>query len=191
MASLKYKDPQTGEWHKIQTGGGGASTADKVAVTDETASAFGLENGATVDEVFAAIPEKINSAAKVATGSYVGTGTYGKDNPCTLTFDFTPKFVMVYEPDMGVLTGYYYEWLTEDGSDSSFNNYSNTLIAAYGAMYAQRYSRMHHRYSTDEVVSDYFTWGENTFSWYSGGYSTDATVQLNYGGKTYYYLAIG
>ena len=31
---------------------------------------------------------------KIQTGSYVGTGTYGKDNPCSLTFDFAPKFII-------------------------------------------------------------------------------------------------
>lgn len=32
---------------------------------------------------------------KLATGSYVGTGTYGNDNPCKLTFDFTPQIVVI------------------------------------------------------------------------------------------------
>lgn len=40
---------------------------------------------------------------KIETGSYVGTGTYGVDNPNTLTFGFAPKFVIVYTN--GVSTG--------------------------------------------------------------------------------------
>ena len=32
---------------------------------------------------------------RIATGSYVGTGTYGASNPCSLTFDFVPKFVWI------------------------------------------------------------------------------------------------
>lgn len=39
-----------------------------------------------------------NSRAKIpviATGSYVGAGTYGKDNPNTLTLRFKPKFVLI------------------------------------------------------------------------------------------------
>ena len=32
---------------------------------------------------------------KIYTGSYVGTGTYGENNPNTLTFPFEPKFVWV------------------------------------------------------------------------------------------------
>ena len=37
----------------------------------------------------------LDGAAKVQTGSYVGTGTYGASNPCSLTFDFVPKFLLV------------------------------------------------------------------------------------------------
>lgn len=33
---------------------------------------------------------------KIASGSYVGTGTYGVNNPTRITFDFTPKFVCVH-----------------------------------------------------------------------------------------------
>lgn len=32
---------------------------------------------------------------KTEVGSYVGTGTYGPNNPCTLTFNFIPKVVIV------------------------------------------------------------------------------------------------
>ena len=34
-------------------------------------------------------------AARIQTGSYVGTGTYGASNPCSLTFNFTPTFFQV------------------------------------------------------------------------------------------------
>lgn len=33
--------------------------------------------------------------AQIKIGSYVGTGTYGADNPNSLTFDFEPKLVMI------------------------------------------------------------------------------------------------
>ena len=32
---------------------------------------------------------------KVATGSYIGTGAYGSANPCSLTFGFVPKVVLI------------------------------------------------------------------------------------------------
>lgn len=31
----------------------------------------------------------------IATGSYIGTGTYGPSNPCSLTFNFAPKLVAI------------------------------------------------------------------------------------------------
>lgn len=37
----------------------------------------------------------LKNNARIQTGTYVGTGTYGADNPCTLTFDFSPKVVMI------------------------------------------------------------------------------------------------
>lgn len=33
--------------------------------------------------------------------SYVGTGTYGKSNPNSLTFDFVPKAIMVRDNGQG------------------------------------------------------------------------------------------
>ena len=38
---------------------------------------------------------QLGTKAKIQTGSYVGTGTYGASNPCSLTFDFVPKFLYV------------------------------------------------------------------------------------------------
>ena len=42
---------------------------------------------------------------RIATGSYVGTGTYGALNPCSLTFDFAPKLLIVAIEDQGYLRG--------------------------------------------------------------------------------------
>lgn len=38
---------------------------------------------------------------RIATGSYVGTGTYGASNPCSLTFDFVPIFLFVRSSEEG------------------------------------------------------------------------------------------
>ena len=42
---------------------------------------------------------------RIATGSYEGTGTYGASNPCSLTFDFAPKLLIVAIEDQGYLRG--------------------------------------------------------------------------------------
>lgn len=38
---------------------------------------------------------------RIATGSYVGTGKYGVDNPNSLTFGFEPKFVLIFSGGNG------------------------------------------------------------------------------------------
>lgn len=39
---------------------------------------------------------RLGDKARIATGSYTGTGKYGASNPNSLTFDFEPKWVLVY-----------------------------------------------------------------------------------------------
>lgn len=40
--------------------------------------------------------ENAATAPKIATGSYVGTGKYGSNNPNSLTFEFDPKLVLIF-----------------------------------------------------------------------------------------------
>lgn len=47
----------------------------------------------------------IKGKARIATGSYTGTGTYGASNPNSLTFEFAPKLVIIYTPSGGLLPG--------------------------------------------------------------------------------------
>lgn len=60
---------------------------------DTTAALYGLGADAVPDDVLAAIKTQTDN---IATGSYVGTGTYGASNPCSLTFPFVPQFFWVY-----------------------------------------------------------------------------------------------
>lgn len=65
---------------------------------------------------------KIGERARIATGSYVGTGTYGSTNPNSLTFDFVPKALSIcmYQPSSNrVFYGHEYffpsislDWIT-------------------------------------------------------------------------------
>lgn len=90
----------------------------------------------------------ITIGAQIATGSYVGTGTYGANNPNTLTFEFEPKLVMVVSQNsysfgtnsgiawMGqpgasngkifTLSGNSLSWYSSDGASSQLNNDSFT-----------------------------------------------------------------
>lgn len=71
-------------------------------LTTETLAKYGLTADKLPNDVFQQIKtlidntqSSIESRAKIQTGSYVGTGTYGASNPCSLTFDFSPKFLIM------------------------------------------------------------------------------------------------
>lgn len=68
---------------------------------------------------------KLGDKARVQVVSYVGTGTYGENNPCSLTFDFAPKAVFLFSPETykkcfvayGDTNGYLYD----DNPDGELN----------------------------------------------------------------------
>lgn len=114
----------------------------------------------------AAVRSLVNERAQVVCGSYEGTGGYGKDNLCTLTFDFIPRLVVV---GGGGLTDSHCraDITAVRGAGSAINRYSDH----YGAL---------------EKV--YLIWGDKSVSWYS---SESAQYQSNSAGETYNYVAIG
>ena len=68
---------------------------------DATAALYGLGADAVPDDVLALLKTLVDNAqtsannkARIAVGSYVGTGTYGESRPNSLTFDFIP-YVLV------------------------------------------------------------------------------------------------
>lgn len=52
------------------------------------------EHGAALTEHAAALA--LCGNCKIACGSYVGTGTYGEANPCSLTFPFAPSLLLFF-----------------------------------------------------------------------------------------------
>ncbi len=109
--------------------------------------------------------DNILSSMKTQTGSYVGTGTYGIDNPNALTFEFKPKFVVVkLSGAMSVYgSGNSFFWIAGDNGAFSLNE----LNSEYGTMIGIE---------------------GNTLTWYS---TKAAEYQANYSGYTYRYFAIG
>ena len=67
-------------------------------ITTATKALYGLGATATPNQVFSAISTALDGKARIQTGSYVGTGTYGKSNPCSLTFDFKVKLLYILLP---------------------------------------------------------------------------------------------
>lgn len=115
-------------------------------------------------ETVAALAQKWErgKVCRVAWGSYTGTGTYGKDHPTTLSCDFTPVMLAVYNRDSNNITPVFaFREMTEFGYNSS------------GGINA-------------------ITWGERGVSWYvTSGNTMSVNYQMNVSGKTYHYLIIG
>ena len=75
-------------------------------ITAETLSQLGLSADKLPNDAFQQIKTLIDnvqsstdSKARIQTGSYVGTGTYGANNPCSLTFNGIPKCVIIMAND--------------------------------------------------------------------------------------------
>ena len=118
--------------------------------------------------------ENAVTAPRFEYGSYIGTGTGGLSAPNSLTFDFTPRLVIICGD-------------TKYGS--GFADYSCKIIAVRGIT------------STDSIGEDgtsayvAIEWTDKGLSWYGRSSSSSDSIlakyQLNTSGKTYYYVAIG
>lgn len=110
--------------------------------------------------------ENLITAPKIATGSYMGTGVYGKSNVNTLSFDFPPKIVFIRGPEK-TTDAMHYVCLISDAI------YAEALYESGG---------------TSESLLQYVTWSDNSVSWYN---SASAIRQLNKNKANYAYVAIG
>ena len=156
-------------------------------LTDTTAAAIKALSGTTPDtpnDAFAALSAITGERAKIQTGSYEGTGTYGKDTPCSITFDFAPELVIVFVVNKPAAT-----------STVGFPTFFKRGIAV-----AKTWD-IGHPTGGNAIVN----WDGNTLSWYvsstrgwaynvSSATVTDRTaqqLQLNDLGTTYSYIANG
>lgn len=106
------------------------------------------------------------TGVKIVSGTYLGTGLVGAENPKTLTFTFKPILVIVTaDSGAGVIPGSVFiaGQTQSDGLGSNDN-------PAYGLQLR-------------------LTWGDDRISWYST--SGDAEKSLNYDGQLYHYFALG
>ena len=105
--------------------------------------------------------ENLPTAPKIATGSYVGTGTAGSSNPNSLTLDFEPQLVII----TGQHSGSQIAW------PLLFMRNNTTAFEMGEGAYTCK-----------------VTWNGKIVKWYS---TENAGRQMNYNGRTYYYFAIG
>lgn len=153
-------------------------------ITTGTLSQFGLSADKLPNDAFQQIKTLIDNVqasadgkAKIQTGSYVGTGTYGADNPCSLTFDFEPKVVFI-QSSVRVL-------------DSSVENGLLCTIPIYRITYTNYLSYAYYLgYSTDSFKYGYYNTSNKTLYWYVGG-NNYASTQMNYKDVNYQWVAIG
>lgn len=116
------------------------------------------------------------TAVQIATGSYVGTGTYGESNPNSLTFEFEPKLVII-------------SGISSNGAIRSF-----AIISSKGSGFGTRANVSYSTTPSPKVIFSDIKY--NNLKWFVGANSSsDATatleVQQNVSGTTYHYLAIG
>lgn len=104
---------------------------------------------------------KLGDKARVQVVSYVGTGTYGADNPCSLTFDFAPMFILIA------------------GSDSFAMCIGNSAVTCYRMLYSNFPQNITTRSNRGRTISFYQTTPDY-----------GATAQCNSGGVTYNVIAI-
>lgn len=123
-----------------------------------------------VNSEVSALTDLISSGAKIQTGSYVGTGTYGSSNPCSLTFDFEPKLFVFFATENAI---YYY------GQNTSSSTVTH-IIMLWGTTTAW--------VSGSGGYRNYITYTSNKISWYN---DSSAARQCNESGTTYKYCALG
>ena len=112
---------------------------------------------------------------QIETGSYTGTGTYGKSNPNSLTFGFEPNILIVTGVG-GSATKYQDIGFFIRNAERSFGTGAGQLSIYYNGGLD----------SSANVV----TWNGKTVSWYSPSASNQASIQLN-NRRTYNYVAFG
>lgn len=148
---------------------------------DDTAALYGKGTDAVPDDILSILSNAVlfvggylkdiggnKVGPRIETGSYVGTGTFGSSNPCSLTFDFTPKILLMHM-----------------GGTSAYSEDTHCMVFVWNItndFYIGNAGDSHNS----------VTYSGNTISWYNTtGNLASAGQQLNGSGTTYWYTAIG
>lgn len=116
---------------------------------------------------------QLGDKVRIETGSYVGTGTHGPNNPNTLTFSFVPKILFIFKNN--IYSGFIREM-----------EYAQMVIMTHVSVVTSSYNS-----GVNFGKETYLTWDDNNkkVSWYST--ASNAECQGNISGVTYTYIAIG
>lgn len=116
-----------------------------------------------MNTAMASIDAALGNGAKIAVGNYRGKGTYGTESRNSLTFDFTPKLVLLYY-------------------DARIMTLDQATPIYWGVTYSTDF------FADNATRRIFMSFSGNTMSWYS---LVSAPYQFNASGTRYYYLAIG
>lgn len=131
-------------------------------------------------ELWGLVKAEDAKGAKIATGSYTGTGTYGSSNPNSLTFGFAPKvvFYLGRKDSDNILT----HLLNTNATTNRFMMPMGEMPTSYKMGWGFGYT------DSSSVLRGQRSEDGKTISWYN---SSNADNQNNSSAYTYYYLAIG
>ena len=107
--------------------------------------------------------------ARIVTGTYIGTGKFGPENPNVLTFDGPVEFLLVCTRDEGAQQGYQtcIRLMMATGTICICND-SNPLV----------------------TIGSYTTFTQTGVSWYALDVDGRRVLQCNYEGQEYAYFAV-
>ncbi len=146
---------------------------------DATAALYGLGSGAVPDEALSAIRPLIAAAqntaegrARVASGSYMGTGQASADYQITLHFSFAPQLVVVF---------------TDTTYDGNFYNGIFLRDVKVGIQIFANGGASHPTGAIHPV-----TWKGNSVQWHSkNAYTSNPMAWFNAANTSYRYVAVG
>lgn len=122
----------------------------------------------------ASVLQSVGGYAKIQTGSYVGTGTYGSSNPCSLTFDFVPKFICILQK--------YYALRVKSNNSVAFG----ILLWETGV---ERFESGYNLSGSGSIEYTYTNLTGTTFTYYATG--NGGKNFFNETGQTYNWIAFG
>ena len=139
--------------------------------------------GKTTLSALASTLQSVRGYAKIQTGSYVGTGTYGADNPCSLTFNFSIQlFVLIYREYSNVC-----DLLIDGFSSQSMNTFVFTkfLSSSFSSTHSfLSFSAGKYGFDCDIKINR----NKTNLQWYN---FQSANNQFNSDSCTYYYFCLG
>lgn len=157
-------------------------------LSSSTKSTLGLASNAVPDNAFSTLASMVNSRAKIATGSYVGTGTYGASNPCSLTFDFNPWYIAIgcmsynyssFAQSQFLLMIPLLDYYNANSTSSSTKKMCPFCFTREGGSASYRY---------DYIPDTEYYPSSKTIKWYNSSYPI---AQLNTTNNLYYYIVLG